>query len=85
MTYGIDEGWAAARFDPNAPRPEGPYERCALDGTWTRAEVERNGRRFPVCWPCHRAYGALLGPALDAFVKRLAEGVSRAVLEERAP
>jgi len=34
----------------------------------------------PVCWPCYRGYGAVVGPAVRSRIHRLAEGESVPVL-----
>lgn len=58
------ETWPHGRhvraLDAEAPRPGPEYERCVFDSEWTRAEV----LGVPVCWPCYREMGVLVGPAI---------------------
>lgn len=60
------EMWPDGRFVPDleadAPSPGPEYERCIFDGEWTRATVLDE----PVCWPCYRELGPIVGPAIKS-------------------
>lgn len=76
--YGHPDGNVIPALAPGQPYPGEPYRECVIEGTWTRATVGG----YPVCWPCYRLHGTMLGPMLDQLALKLTSGTRMAALKE---